>query len=279
MRDLRGRTALVTGASRGLGIYIARALAAEGMHLILAARSRDALEAVAQELRANGTKVSCIPTDLGDRSSLNALVEQAEGEGGGVDLLVNNAGIERSMAYDEIPIEDIDDMIEINLRAPMVLSRLFLPRMIERGRGHVVNVSSVAGFGSVAYQEPYCATKSGLIGFTRSFRASAMALSHPVNCSVVAPGFVEDAGMYNDMTREFDVKAPLAFGTSPPQKVAAAVVRAVKHDVPEIIVNPTPIRPLVALALFAPRLALWIVMKLGGAFFGVVARQRAGLKP
>lgn len=279
MEELQGRTALVTGASRGLGIYIARALAAEGMNLILAARSADALEKVAEDLRSSGTSVLCVPTDLGDRASLTALVNRAEGEGGGVDLLVNNAGLEWSMAYDQIPVETIDDLIEINLRAPLVLSRLFLPKMLERGRGHIVSVSSVAGYGAVAYSEPYCATKGGLISFTRSFRATAKLLDYPVNCSVVSPGFVEDAGMYNDMATEFGVKAPLAFGTSPPQKVAAAVVRAAKRDVPEIIVNPTPIRPLVALALFAPRLALWIIMKLGGGFFGVVADQRAQRRP
>lgn len=275
MRELQGRTALVTGASRGLGIYIARTLAAEGMNLILAARSRDALEAVAQDLRSNGARVLCVPTDLGDRASLNALVERAEGEGGGVDLLVNNAGIEWSMAYDEVPVDTIDDMIEINLRAPMVLSRLLLPKMTERGRGHIVNISSVAGLGSVAYQEPYGATKAGLVGFTRSLRATAMSCRYPVNCSVICPGFVSDAGMYDDMNRELHLKAPRAFGTSPPQKVAGAVVRAVKHDVPEIIVNPTPIRPLIALALFAPRFALWVIMKLGGGFFGAVAQRRA----
>lgn len=269
MRELQGRTALVTGASRGLGIYIARTLAAEGMNLILAARSRDALDAVARDLRANGTKVLCVPTDLGDRASLNALAERAEG--GGVDLLVNNAGVEWSMAYEEIPVETIDDMIEINLRAPLVLSRLLLPKMIERGRGHIVNISSVAGFGSVAYEEPYCATKAGLVGFTRSLRATAMSCRYPVNC----PGFVSGAGMYDDMSREFHLKAPRAFGTSPPQKVADAVVRAAKRDVPEIIVNPTPIRPLIVLALFAPRFALWVIMKLGGGFFGAIAQRRA----
>ena len=275
MKELHGRTALVTGASRGLGVYIARALAAEGMNLILAARSADPLEKVAADLRRSGTKVLCIPTDLGDRASLEALVARAEGEGGGVDLLVNNAGLEWSMAYDQIPLETIDDLIEINLRAPLVLSRLFLPKMLERGRGHIVNVSSLAGYGAVAYSEPYCATKAGLIGFTRSMRATAKLLNYPVNCSVVSPGFVADAGMYNDMASKFGVKAPVAFGTSSPQKLAAAVVRAAKRDVPEIIVNPTPIRPLIALALFAPRLALWIVMKLGGGFFGVIADQRA----
>ena len=252
MRDLKNRTALVTGASQGIGVYIARALAAEGMNLILAARSADKLESVAEDLRATGSEVLCIPTDLSDRASLAALAERVEGEGGGVDLLINNAGVELSMLFGEVPMEDIDQIIEVNLRAPIVLSRLLLPKMIRRGRGHIVNISSLAGLGGVAYQELYCATKHGLVGFTRSLRATASNEGYPVGCSVVCPGFIDDVGMYADMSRESGVKAPLSFGTSPPERVARAVVRAVQRDVPEIVVNPMPIRPLLVVALFAP---------------------------
>lgn len=273
MRDLEGRMALVTGASRGIGVYIARALAAEGLNLVLAARSGDELEGVAEDLRATGCRVLCIPTDLSDRPSLEALVERAEQEGG-VDLLVNNAGAEHWSAFDQLPVEAIDRLIEVNLNAPMVLSRLLLPKMVQRGRGHIVNVSSVAGLGGVAYAEPYCATKHGLVGFTRSFRATALSEGYPVSCSVICPGLVSDAGMYDDIRRELDLKAPLLLGTSPPEKVAKEVVRAVKRDLPEIVVNPTPIRPLVALALFAPRFALRLIMKLGGKFFRTAAKHR-----
>lgn len=277
MKDLRDRTALVTGASKGIGVYIARALAAEGMNLILVARSADKLEELAEELRSGGCRVSCIPTDLGDRASLAALARRAEQEGGGVDLLVNNAGLERWMPFDEVPADQVDQMIEVNLRAPMILSRLLLPMMIQRGRGHIVNVASVAGLGGLPYCEPYCATKHGMVGFTRSFRATAKSEGYPVGCSVICPGFIDDAGMYADMTQEYGVKSPLAFGTSSPQKVARAVVRAVRRDVPEIIINPIPVRPLVALALFAPRLARWLALRLGAArIFGPVARGRAG---
>ena len=274
MRDLEGRMALVTGASQGIGVYIARALAAEGMNLILAARSSAKLESVAEDLRATGCRVLCIRTDLGDRSSLEALAERAEQEGDGVDLLVNNAGAEHWSAFDQLPVEAIDRLIEINLNAPMVLSRLLLPKMIQRGRGHIVNISSVAGLGGVAYAEPYCATKHGLVGFTRSFRATALSEGYPVSCSVICPGLVADAGMYDDIRRELDLNAPPLLGTSPPEKVARAVVRAVKRDLPEIVVNPTPIRPLVALALFAPRFALRLIMKLGGRFFRTAAKHR-----
>ena len=276
MKDLRDRTALVTGASRGLGVHIASALAAEGMNLILAARSAERLEAVASELRATGCEVLCVPTDLSDRASVNALVERAEGDGGGVDLLVNNAGIEHTITFDKVSVESLDEMVEVNLRAPMVLSRLLLPKMIARGRGHIVNVSSGAGFAGVPYQEPYCATKAGVIGLTRAFRASAKTEGYPVGCSVICPGFVAEAGMYDDLSRQFGVKAPRALGTTRPEKVASAVIRAVKRDVPEIVVNPTPIRPLAVLAVIFPRLAIWLALRLGLAkFFGPIARIRA----
>ena len=274
MRNLQGRTALVTGASKGIGVHIARALANEGMNLILAARSAEKLERVAEDLRATGCRVLCIRADLSDRPSLEMLAERAEQEQGGIDLLVNNAGTEQWSAFDQLPVEAIDRIVAINLNAPMVLSRLLLPHMIRRGRGHIVNVSSVAGLGGIAYAEPYCATKHGLVGFTRSFRATALSEGYPVSCSVICPGLVADAGMYDDVRREFDIEAPRLIGTSRPEKVARAVVRAVKRDLPEVVVNPTPIRPLVALALFAPRLALRLIMKLGGKFFRTVAKQR-----
>ena len=274
MRNLRSRTALVTGASMGIGVYIARALAAEGMNLILAARSADKLEQVADDLRATGCRVLCIPTDLSDRGSLSELVERAEGEGGGVDVLVNNAGVEDWMTFDQLPVELIDQAIEVNLRAPVVLSRLLLPEMLQRGRGHIVNISSLAGFGPVAYAEPYCLTKHGLVGFTRSLRATARNEGYPVSCSVVCPGLV-DSGMYGDVARDFGVKAPLALGSSPPERVARAVVRAVKRDLPEPIANPIPYRLLLAVGLVAPRLAQWMVKWLGiSKFFAAIARQR-----
>jgi short-subunit dehydrogenase len=271
MKNLKGRTALLTGASGGIGVHIAQALASEGMNLILAARSTDKLETVADELRATGCSVLCVPTDLNDRASVVALTERAEGEGGGVDLLVNNAVLELVKPFEEFPIETIDQMIETNLRAPIVLSRLLLPKMLERGRGHIVSVSSVAGMAGVPYWEAYCATKAGLVGFTRSFRTTALGAGSPVGASVVCPGFVK-AGMYERMTGEFDVRAPLVFGTSSPQSVARAVVRAAKRNAPEIIVTPGPIRPLLALAVFAPRFIQWLVNKVGTLrFFGTVA--------
>jgi short-subunit dehydrogenase len=116
-----------------------------------------------------------------------------------------------------------------------------------------------------------------LVGFTRAFRLTAKAEGYPVGCSVVCPGFVSDVGMYADMTEEAKVESPLAFGTSSPQKVARAVVRAIKRDTPEVVVNPTPVRLWVALALLVPRFGSWLALRLGAArVFGPVAKGRVG---
>ncbi len=262
MKKLRGKTALVTGASRGIGVYIVKALAREGMHLVLAARSRELLEKVESEVATGDLRTLSVPTDVGDRASLEALAEAAL-DFGGVDVLVNNAGIERGVAYDRIPLEAIDRVIEVNLTAPMVLTRLLLPQMLERGGGQVVNVASVSGLVGTPYNEVYSATKHGLIGFTRSLRVTAIGEGYPVGASAVCPGFVADAGMYEDMRKEAQVDAPALVGTVAPERVADAVVRAIVDDVPEILVNARPLKPLLLINALFPRFAEWFGQKSG----------------
>jgi short-subunit dehydrogenase len=275
MKPLRGTTALLTGASKGIGVYIARALAKEGMDLVLAARSAEDLEKVASELRSGGQRVLAVPTDLGDRGQLENLVERAEGEFGGIDVLVNNAGLEETFPYIGLSSERIDQIMEVNLRAPMILSHALLPKMIERGRGHIVNVASVAGLAGVPYSEPYSASKHGLIGFSRSLFATAIGEGYPVGVTAVCPGFVADAGMYEEGRVELGIEAPAALGTSPAEDVASAVVRGIVEEKPEIIVTSMPIRPALVAQVFSPRLALWLMTKLGGmAFFKQTADRR-----
>ncbi|MFW6088330.1 MAG: SDR family NAD(P)-dependent oxidoreductase [Gemmatimonadota bacterium] len=251
MKRLRGRNAILTGASRGIGVHIARALAREGVNLALAARSADALEEVREEVRSLGVSAVCIPTDLADAAQIDALAERAERELGSVDILVNNAGIEFAAPYGEYPRESLSTMVSVNLLAPMLLTRAVLPGMLARGHGHVVNLSSLAGKVGFPGQTPYAATKAGLIMFSHSLRAELV--DEPVGVSVICPGFVAGDGMY--ARREIDDDAPMLLKPTTTDEVVAAVIRAIKHDTAERIVNPVPMRPMAVLRELAPGIA------------------------
>ena len=224
--NLGGRTALVTGASGGLGQAIARALAARGADLVLSARKVDVLEALAAE---TGGRV--IPCDLSDRAAVERLVEEA----GPVDALVCNAGIPGSGALESFSVEQIDRAIDVNLRAPIVLTRLMAEGMVERGGGHIVFVSSLSGKAGTPKTSIYAATKFGLRGFAQSLREDLR--PRGVGVSTVFPGFIRDAGMFHDS----GAKLPGYVGTKRPDDVARAVIKAIEHDRSEIDVAPLPL--------------------------------------
>ncbi len=269
MKNLSGKTALLTGASGGLGRYIALALAERGMNLALAAYPGEGLESLKDAVTQNGGRVLILVANLRHGSELRRLVEQTNLEFGRIDVLVNNAGLEYTAAYHELAEENIPDIIGVNLEAPMLLTRLVLPAMLERRCGHIVNMSSLAGKSGPAFQEPYAATKAGLIAFTASLRATYRGTG--VSASVICPGFVE-AGIYAKLKRDTGCSAPALLGTSPPEPVARAVVRAIERDLPEVIVNSLPVRPLFATATLFPRVGEFLIRQTGAhKFFGRVA--------
>jgi short-subunit dehydrogenase len=257
MKHLRGKTALVTGASRGIGPHIVSALAEEGMNLVLSARTEHALQQTADTARSFGVRVTCVAADLGQRSGVESLAERAEAEpwGGGIAVLVNNAAVERALPFDKVAPAMIDEMIAVNLTAPMVLTRLLLPQMIRRGEGHVVNISSLAGLVGTPYEEAYSATKHGLVGFSRSLRLSLRAEGHPVGVSVICPAFVQDAGMYHDASTASGGVAPRMIGTVPLRTLTRAVVRAIVRDEPEVVLSGMPVLPFLIVQTLSPRLA------------------------
>ncbi|UCC71489.1 MAG: SDR family oxidoreductase [Gemmatimonadota bacterium] len=262
MRELARRTAVITGGSRGIGLYIARALADEGMHLVLAARSAEGLERIAGELRDKGSQAIAVPTDVTDRDALEALVAAANGEFGGVDILVNNAGALTIFPYDRIGIEDVERTVRLNLTSAMILTRLVLPGMVERGRGHIVNMSSIAGIWGPPFDAPYAATKAGLIGFTQSLRQEYHGAG--IGASVICPGYVEEAGMYHDAEQATGIKASALSGRTTPDAVARAVVKAIKKDRPHTIVNTPSVRPLAVLSALSPRFGEWVLRRANG---------------
>jgi short-subunit dehydrogenase len=262
MKELTQRTAIITGASRGLGLYVARALAAENMNLVLAARSREGLERVAGELRESGVKAIGVPTDVTHRNALESLVAAATEGFGAVDVLVNNAGVLTIFPYDKIGIEDVERAVRVNLTSAMILTRLVLPGMVERGRGHIVNMSSIAGIWGPPFDEVYGATKAGLIGFTQSLRLEYHDTG--ISASVICPGYVEQAGMYHDSKQATGITASALSGRTTPGAVARAVVKAIKKDQPHIIVNTPSMRPLAALSALSPRFGEWVVRVTNG---------------
>jgi short-subunit dehydrogenase len=257
LKNLKGKNALLTGGSRGLGPYIGRALAAEGVNIALSARSKDQLAAVADELAVFDVKTKAMPSDVCDEASREKLLEAVKAEFGQIDILINNAGIERLSRYTRLSPQYIETMIQTNLIAPMSLTRLVLPDMIERGSGHIVSMSSLGGKKGSPYTATYAATKAGLIQFTYAIREELRQTG--VGASVICPGFVSEAGMF----AEYNKRAPGIAGETPPEKVAAAVIKAIKKDVREIIVNPGPIRPMMILEAIHPGIMTWVLRTSG----------------
>src|SRR5262249_29190126 len=155
--------------------------------------------------------------DLRDSSQYDAVVNRVTAEFGSIDILVNNAAIETTSAFHDLTAERIKEILTVNLEAPLFLTRLVLPKMIERRQGHIVNISSIAGKAGPACQECYAATKAGLIAFTTSLRATYSGTG--VSASVICPGFVE-AGIYARLKARTGRSAPALLGVSRPEPVA-----------------------------------------------------------
>ncbi|HEY1421575.1 MAG TPA: SDR family NAD(P)-dependent oxidoreductase [Candidatus Dormibacteraeota bacterium] len=238
------RTALVTGASRGIGTLIARDLALSGYNLILASRSAAELDRLAADLRQTGVAALAVPTDLTDHGALTDLVTAAEREFGHVDVLVNNAGGDPQREFDEMTWPENEAILRLNLVAPMELTRLLLPGMLERGSGHVVNISSIAGRVGFPYTEAYAAAKDGLIGFTRVLRNDYR--GRGVSASVIVLGAIRGAGQGQRTSDEVGL-AMSGMGTSPARSVGRAVLSAIREDRAEIVVMPGPGRLMKAL--------------------------------
>ena len=261
----------MTGAAGGLGRYIARALATEGVRLALSGRQAEPLEQLCDELRELGAHAEIVLADLSDLDQCAELIEQAQEAIGPMDLLVNNAGIEVAAAFPAFADEELAAITQVNLIAPMVLTRHVLPGMLARGRGHIVTMSSIAGRGGNAYNALYATTKAGLVGFMRSLHAELAGTS--VSASVVCPGFVARDGMYARM-QELGVSAPLALRAVEPELVARAVVEAITDDRPDVLVTGWPMRPLLAVQELAPRVAERIVSATGAPkFFALLAER------
>lgn len=189
MTKLVGKVALVTGAGRGIGKAISLLLAEAGCRLILASRSPGELEAVQSAIRDRGGEAHPVPTDLTRDEEIARLVEAAREKWGGVDILINNAGWGKRAPVARAKIEDWDQTLRLNLRAPMILAHWLVPDMISRNEGAVINIGSISGKSGEANGSAYSASKFGLIGFTQSLYEEVR--EHGIKVAVILPGFVD----------------------------------------------------------------------------------------
>jgi short-subunit dehydrogenase len=240
------KVAVVTGASRGIGPHIAESLAGAGFDLVLGGRSAGELEAVARRLGA-----IAVPGDVTRPEDQEALIAAAERRFGLIDVLVNNAGGDPQREFDAMSWAQNEAIVRLNLLAPMELVHRVLPGMLQRRRGHVVNISSIAGHVGFPYTEAYAAAKDGLIGFTRVLRNDYRARG--VSASAVILGAIRGAGQGQRTSDQMGTTMP-KMGTSPAEDVGRAVVRAIRRDVAEIVVMPGPGRVLKAALDLSPAL-------------------------
>lgn len=225
--QLTGRSVLLTGASGGLGAAIARELRAAGAELVLTARRMELVEPLAAELGGIAERA-----DLLDRDDVARLADAHPD----VDVVVHNAAMPASGRLEEFTTAELDRALEVNLRAPLVLTRLLGERMLARGSGHVVFVSSMSGKVATSGSCVYSATKFGLRGAAQGLRTDWG--PHGIGVSVVSPSFVRDAGMFHDA----GVRLPRYVRTVSPGQVGQAVRRAVERDTEDIDVAPVALR-------------------------------------
>lgn len=225
MFDLSGKTALVTGASGGIGSEIAKALASRGANIILSGTRQQVLEDVASQLALKADqKAEVITADLSDPESAKTLIEQAGASVGAVDILVNNAGMTRDGLLMRMKDEDWQSVLDINLTSVMRLSRAALRGMMKARWGRIIQISSIVGYTGNPGQTNYAASKAGMTGFTKSLALEVA--SRGVTANVIAPGFIQTAmtdALTEDQRAELVKKVPAGV-MGQVQDIAAAVV-------------------------------------------------------
>jgi NAD(P)-dependent dehydrogenase (short-subunit alcohol dehydrogenase family) len=199
---LTGQVVVVTGGGRGIGRAIARRFAAEGAAVVVAARSESEIRQVAAEVQATGGKAAAVQADLAREADCKKIVDGAHAAFGAIHILVNNAAIYGPIQpVEKFPLGDWDEVMAVNLRAPLVLSQLVLPEMYARKSGSILNISTVGAKGAFALSAAYTASKSALIGLTRT--TAAEAARQGVRVNAICPGPVTETKMSQDLTREF----------------------------------------------------------------------------
>jgi len=227
MFELKGKKALVTGATGGLGAEIARALHKQGAHVALSGTRKEKLEALAKEL---GDRTTILPCDLSNIESTQKLISEAETALGGLDILVNNAGLTQDGLMLRMSDDQWGKVIEVNLSSAFRLSREAIKGMMKQRSGRIINITSIVGVTGNAGQANYAASKAGLIGLSKSLAAEVATRGITVNC--IAPGFIESpmTDVLNEKQRERILGEIPQGEIGSPLDIAAAVVYLASNE-------------------------------------------------
>jgi 3-oxoacyl-[acyl-carrier protein] reductase len=199
--ELKGKIALVTGASRGIGKTISFALAQSGAHVILTSRNMDLLKKVEGEIRSKGGSASCITADISEEKQIETLFERIQTSFESLDILVNNAGLGIWAKLVDFRTQDLDRILAVNLRGPYLCCRQAMRIMIPAHNGHIINITSVQGIRGYENQSAYAASKHGVMGFSKSLAVEAQ--EHNIRVSVVLPAAV-DTQMIHEARPDLD---------------------------------------------------------------------------
>lgn len=245
--ELNGAVAVVTGASSGFGELTARLLAKGGASVVLAARRVERLEALAGEIEGRGGRALAVRCDVTEVADLQALRDRVDETFGRCDVLINNAGIPGGGRFEEVSLEQIEQVIRVNLLGVMLCTKVFLPMMLERPRGHIVNVASVAGRYATPGASVYTASKHGVVAFSEALYYE-LALSGILVTSV-NPGFAATEGFPQG-------RLPSAI-IMPAERVARAIVDVVRKDKAPEVTIPRALGPWQAFRILTPPLYRW----------------------
>ena len=262
-RDLHGKRIIITGASSGIGRALAEAAAAEGARIALAARSTDKLEELARSLSARGSDVIAVPTDVTCEADRRRLLDTVVERFGGLDVLINNAGIGSHGHFADSSEAILRQIMEVNFFAPAELSRLAIPILMKGQQPAIVNISSMCGRRGVPAWPEYSASKFGLCGLAEALRGEMARFD--IDVLLVVPGLTRtDLG--NNLLRSKG-RMKIAFESGmPPATVARKILQALKKNRSEIVLG-TEARWLLRLNRFLPRLVDWILIRHVGRLY------------